>query len=242
MKKLFSDLGVLTPFVAAACILTGSVLLHVQEMRRLETALAEHERLLGARTQLQSVRRLLLEGGGSTPDWEAAAPHLRALADLHAGEPGTRDRVQVLLREQPPATAAAVSLDALLDETAGAESRNAEVLVQSRASLWQRLWLLLGLGGVALAYAGGMLVRALRSRTQLDDRLRYEASHDSLTSLPNRRYFMQWAGRALAQARRERTQMALLYIDLDGFRRVNDLEGHEIGDRLLRVATGPPRS
>lgn len=74
------------------------------------------------------------------------------------------------------------------------------ILAGARASLWQRLWLLLGLGGVLLAYAGAMLVRAVRARSLLGERLQYEAMHDSLTSLPNRRYFMQWAERALAGA------------------------------------------
>lgn len=71
------------------------------------------------------------------------------------------------------------------------------ILAGARASLWQRLWLLLGLGGVLLAYAGAMLVRAVRARSLLGERLQYEAMHDSL---PNRRYFMQWAERALAGA------------------------------------------
>lgn len=120
--------------------------------------------------------------------------------------------------------------------TESAEGRVASDLSRARASHWQRLWLLLGLGGVLLAYAGVMLVRAVRARSLLGERLQYEAMHDSLTSLPNRRYFMQWAERALAQARRERTQLALLYVDLDGFRNVNDQQGQEVGDRLLRVA------
>lgn len=238
MKKIFSDLGILTPFLAALCILSGSALLHVQEMRRLETALIEHDRLLDVRTELQAARRALLETGQSAPDWTTAAPHLRALVDLHRSETAARDRVQDLLRQQPPAPVAASTLDGLLDTVAGAEARAADALAQSRTSLWQRMWLLVGLGGLAMAYAGGMLVGALRSRTRLDDRLRYETTHDNLTALPNRRFFMQWSERVLAQARRERAQVALLYVDLDGFRRVNDLEGQEIGDRLLRVAAG----
>lgn len=238
MKKFSSDLGILTPFLAALCILSGSALLHVQEMRRLETALAEHERLLDVRTELQAVRRALLETGAAPPDWAGATPHLRALADLHAGEAGARDSVQALLRERPPAAPTAARLDALLEGAAGAEARAADALAQSQSSLWQRVWLMVGLGGLAMAYTGSMMLGALRSRTRLDSRLRYETSHDSLTALPNRRFFMQWAERALAQARRERTQVALLYVDLDGFRHVNDQEGQEVGDRLLRVAAG----
>lgn len=231
MKRFSPDLGVLTPFLAALCILTGSALLHVQEMRRLETALAEQERLRDVRTELQAARVALLEA--RTPDWVEAAPHLRALADLHATEAMARSRLEGLLREQ---AAPASVLDGVLDATAGAESRNGDDLSRIRAALWQRMWLMVGLGGLAMAYAGGMLLRALRSRSRLDERLRFETTHDSVTALPNRRFLTQWAERALAQARRERNQLAVLYVDLDGFRRVNDEQGREVGDRLLRVA------
>jgi diguanylate cyclase (GGDEF)-like protein len=231
MKRFTPELGILTPFLAALCILTGSALLHVQEMRRLEGALGEQERLRDVRTELQAARLALLEA--RTPDWAAAAPHLRALADLHASETLARNRLEALLRER---AAPATVLDGLLEATAGAESRNGDELTRTRSALWQRMWLMIGLGGLAMAYSGGMLLRALRSRSRLDERLRFETTHDSVTSLPNRRFFIQWAERALAQARRERNQVALLYVDLDGFRRVNDEQGREVGDRLLRVA------
>lgn len=231
MKRFAPDLGVLSPFLAALCILTGSALLHVQEMRRLETALAEQDRLRAVRSELQSVRSSLLEP--PAPDWAAAAPHLSALADLHAGEDLARRRLEQLLRER---SGPAPVLDGLQQATAGAEARNGDDLARIRAALWQRMWLLVGLGGLAMAYAGGMLLRALRSRSQLDERLRFETTHDNVTSLPNRRFFTQWTERVLAQARRERGQVALFYVDLDGFRRVNDEQGREVGDRLLRVA------
>jgi diguanylate cyclase (GGDEF)-like protein len=70
----------------------------------------------------------------------------------------------------------------------------------------------------------------------LAERLQYESTHDNLTGLPNRRFFTQWMERSLAQARREQRKLALLCLDLDGFRRINDERGQEIGDRLLRVA------
>lgn len=231
MKRLTTDLGILTPFLAALCILAGSVLLHVQEMRRLEVALAEQARLQDVRAALQAARAALLEV--PEPDWPAAAPALRALADMHATEPAARARLERLLRERD---APSPVLDGLLAATAGAEVRHQDRLAGIRDTLWQRMWLMTGLGGLGMAYAGGMLLRVLRSRTRLEERLRFETTHDSLTALPNRRFLLQWTERALAQARRERQQLALVYVDLDGFRRVNDEQGREIGDRLLRVA------
>lgn len=231
MKRLSSDLGVLIPFLAALCTLAVIASLHVQEMNRLEVALAEQDRLLDVRAALQSARRALLEGGAMAP--EAAAPHVRALRDLHGDDQALRVHAEALLKQD---AAPAAHLDALLEATADAEARNADILAGAQAALWLRLWLLVGLGTLVVAYAGLMLLRALRARAALDDRLRYETTHDNLTSLPNCRFFMQWAERTIAQARRERSQLALLYIDLDGFRRVNDEQGREIGDRLLRVA------
>jgi diguanylate cyclase (GGDEF)-like protein len=67
-----------------------------------------------------------------------------------------------------------------------------------------------------------------------DARLQEQARTDSLTGLPNRRLFMECLLRAMEAARRDRKLLGLLYIDLDGFKLVNDSLGHSIGDLLLR--------
>lgn len=64
--------------------------------------------------------------------------------------------------------------------------------------------------------------------------LQYIAQHDPLTGLPNRELFHDRLQTALRKARRDRRQLALLYIDLDMFKQVNDTFGHPIGDLLLR--------
>lgn len=63
--------------------------------------------------------------------------------------------------------------------------------------------------------------------------LAYLSEHDSLTSLPNRRYFQLQLEHALELAKRNGTKVALLFIDLDVFKHVNDTLGHDIGDILL---------
>jgi diguanylate cyclase (GGDEF)-like protein len=83
---------------------------------------------------------------------------------------------------------------------------------------------------------GGVVWFALSERyrrIQLARTLEREANHDPLTRLPNRRFFLEWLSYALAGARREGTEIALLYIDLDGFKAVNDRHGHRRGDAVL---------
>jgi len=59
--------------------------------------------------------------------------------------------------------------------------------------------------------------------------------HDSLTGLPNRALVIDRAGSMLARARRHRTPVAALYVDIDGFKGVNDSFGHAAGDDVLRA-------
>lgn len=68
-----------------------------------------------------------------------------------------------------------------------------------------------------------------------EERLRFLATHDPLTGLPNRAEFERVCREAIARARRSRRRVALLYIDLDNFKPVNDTYGHAIGDEVLKT-------
>ena len=84
---------------------------------------------------------------------------------------------------------------------------------------------------------GGLLVGA-NAVASLRSHLRREsmaARHDALTGLPNRRGFMEEASTELSRAARHGIPFALAYIDLDGFKGVNDRQGHAVGDEVLRT-------
>jgi diguanylate cyclase (GGDEF)-like protein len=94
-------------------------------------------------------------------------------------------------------------------------------------------------GVFILALMCGVLVhvslrREIRERQHLAQQLQHEATHDALTGLPNRRSFMHELERSLARARRNGSMIAILFIDLDGFKRINDELGHHTGDELLK--------
>jgi len=66
-------------------------------------------------------------------------------------------------------------------------------------------------------------------------RARHLSLHDALTSLPNRTYFRERLDKALIGSESWRPSLALLYLDLDGFKEINDTHGHDAGDELLKI-------
>jgi diguanylate cyclase (GGDEF)-like protein/PAS domain S-box-containing protein len=76
-------------------------------------------------------------------------------------------------------------------------------------------------------------LRDITEQREADEHIRHLAHFDSLTGLPNRSLFTQLLARAVAQAERRRAPVAVLFIDLDGFKGINDRLGHDAGDALL---------
>ena len=79
-----------------------------------------------------------------------------------------------------------------------------------------------------------MVLTNATARSQQDERLWTQAHHDALTDLPNRNLFRDRIGQALRHAKRRRGSAAVLWIDLDAFKKVNDSLGHAAGDALLQ--------
>jgi diguanylate cyclase (GGDEF)-like protein/PAS domain S-box-containing protein len=74
----------------------------------------------------------------------------------------------------------------------------------------------------------------ITKRKAAEDQMRFLAHHDALTSLPNRVLFAERLGRAIAHAQRNGKMVAVMFLDLDRFKQINDTLGHHIGDQLLQ--------
>ncbi len=78
------------------------------------------------------------------------------------------------------------------------------------------------------------IVEDVTARRNAEERVRYLATHDELTGLPNRALFGELLGHAIEKARRYERQCAVVFLDLDRFKIVNDSLGHAAGDQLLK--------
>ena len=79
-----------------------------------------------------------------------------------------------------------------------------------------------------------VIARDVTERRDMEETIKHQAHHDTLTNLPNRQLFMDLLSLELTQARRNGKKLALLFLDLNGFKQINDTLGHSCGDRLLQ--------
>lgn len=75
----------------------------------------------------------------------------------------------------------------------------------------------------------------LQMPNQAEDMIQYLAYHDSLTDLPNRRLFTHRLNKVLEEAKAQQTKLAVIFLDIDGFKTINDSFGHDAGDQLLKA-------
>lgn len=78
------------------------------------------------------------------------------------------------------------------------------------------------------------VVRDMTMTKRNEEHIRHLAYYDSLTGMPNRQHFQELLDAAMTDARQADAKLALMFLDLDGFKRINDTLGHDIGDKLLQ--------
>jgi diguanylate cyclase (GGDEF)-like protein len=143
------------------------------------------------------------------------------------------------------ATVEAASRDSLRDDVVGvarggAGRRRDYRLVGPNGPRWVRWWI----DRHEIDGSPKVVLTALDihdDQSQQAD-LYHLATHDSLTGLSNRRFFTENVEHALRRAQRSGQPVCLLYIDLDGFKQINDSAGHTVGDRVLAAVAGRLRS
>ncbi len=129
---------------------------------------------------------------------------------------------------------AAVEVESYLDQRGSQKYENTYRMIKKDGSyIWvtSRGKALFDEDGKAVRFVG--FITDITKQVQHNKELEYTAKHDLLTGLPNRFLFSEYIQDLMEKTTKNNTHMALLYIDLDGFKEINDRFGHELGDKTL---------
>jgi len=129
-------------------------------------------------------------------------------------------------------------IQAVLNRIEEEENNQLNVRIHARDVAYQLFWWDFG-ALIAMMAAGAVwqylqVRRIVQLESQAKQRIRHMAEHDPLTDLPNRRQLQAKLDLAIAFAKRSGKMVAVMFIDLDGFKAVNDTLGHQVGDDLLK--------